>query len=88
MAHTPGPWVVFHADADGPNDVLPAGRPGHIALGIENVDDARLIALVPHMLSTLKLVRLRGATFETLGAVETILRLAEPTLPQHQRQDG
>lgn len=47
--HTPGPWIVFHADADGPNDVLPAMRPGCIARDIQSAADARMIAAAPVM---------------------------------------
>jgi len=54
MTYTPGPWVVFAADADGPNDVLPAMRPGCIASGIDSSDDARLIAAAPFMLAALQ----------------------------------
>lgn len=56
--HTHGPWIVFHADADGANDVLPAMRAGHIARDIEKVADARLIASAPDMLHALKLVQI------------------------------
>lgn len=51
---TPGPWVIFHADADGPNDILPAGRPGCIARDIERIEDAHLIAAAPDMLAALR----------------------------------
>ena len=51
---TPGPWIVFSADADGANDVLPAMRPGHIAIDIASVADARLIAAAPALLAALK----------------------------------
>ena len=50
---TPGPWIVYGADADGTNDVLPAMRPGHIALDIFNAADARLIAAAPDLLTCL-----------------------------------
>lgn len=52
--NTPGPWIVFHADEDGPNDILPAGRPGCIAQKIENEADARLIAAAPDLLVALQ----------------------------------
>lgn len=53
MKNTPGPWIVFFADRDGPNDVLPAGRPGHIALNIQSEADARLIAAAPDLLAAI-----------------------------------
>lgn len=54
MAHTPGPWIVFHSDEDGPNDVLPAMRAGHIALSIPVDADARLIAAAPDLFDALQ----------------------------------
>ena len=54
--HTPGPWVIFHADKDGANDVLPAGRPGCIARDIIKTEDAFLIAAAPNLLAAGKLV--------------------------------
>lgn len=54
MPHTPGPWIVFHSDEDGPNDVLPAMRPGHIALSIAVDADASLIAAAPDLLRELQ----------------------------------
>lgn len=47
--HTPGPWVIFYADKDGANDILPAGRLGCIARDILSIEDARLIAAAPLM---------------------------------------
>lgn len=54
MTMTPGPWIVFAADENGPNDVLPAGRPGCIASAIESAADARAIAMLPVMVNTLR----------------------------------
>lgn len=54
--HTPGPWVIFLADADGSNDVLPAGRLGCIARDIKNDADAYLIVAAPAMLAALKMI--------------------------------
>lgn len=56
--HTPGPWIVF---ADRTSDamvfsVLPAGRTGEIASGIENGPDADLIAAAPLMLDVLRAI--------------------------------
>lgn len=67
-AHTAGPWVVFHADEDGPNDVLPAMRPGCIARDIESTADAHLIATAPEMLTALE------ATTKNLRALEDLYR--------------
>lgn len=77
MSLTSGPWVAFAADADGPHDVLPAGRPGCIARDIQSADDARMIALAPLMLKALKHVRGKGATMEVLSDIESVIRTVE-----------
>lgn len=77
MSLTPGPWIVFAADSDGPNDVLPAGRAGCIARDIQSADDARMIAMAPLMLKALKHVRGKGATIEVLQDVESLIRAVE-----------
>lgn len=59
--HTPGPWVTFRLD--GEFSIIPAGRPGDIAIieydhpeGCEQASaDAYLIAAAPDMLALLKL---------------------------------
>ena len=56
MAYTRGPWVVFFCD--GISEVEPAMRPGSIAKGIENEDDASLIAAAPDLLEALHAVLL------------------------------
>lgn len=60
--HTPGPWVIFQLD--GELTVMPAGRPGDIAI-IEYEPDERdeasanadLIAAAPEILAALRTCR-------------------------------